>query len=93
MEQLGYVASELETSLYHCRNQHSFIFIWLHVDDGFAMASSPIMLESLRKAIGSELNIKWSDTVERLVGINIKKTQDGSLELDQHLIVNQFVRE
>jgi hypothetical protein len=27
------------------------------------------------------------------VGINIKKTQDGSLELDQHLLINQVVRE
>jgi hypothetical protein len=27
------------------------------------------------------------------VGINIKKNQDGSLELDQHLLVNQAVRE
>jgi hypothetical protein len=93
MEKIGYVASELEPSLYHCRNQHGFIFIWLHVDDGFAMASSPNMLQSLRKAIEGELNIKWSKKVNRLVGINIKKTQDGSLELEQHLLVNQVLRE
>jgi hypothetical protein len=57
------------------------------------MASSPQMLHSLREAIEGELDIKWSDSVDRLVGINIKKTQDGSLELDQHLLVNQVVKE
>ncbi|PLW12692.1 hypothetical protein PCANC_14422 [Puccinia coronata f. sp. avenae] len=93
MEKLGYVASEIEPSLYHCRNPYGFIVIWLHVDDGFAMASSPAMLQSLRKAIEGELDIKWSTTVDWLVGINIKSHQDGSLELDQHLLVNQVVRE
>jgi hypothetical protein len=93
MEKLGYVVSEIEPSLYHCRNPYGFIVIWLHVDDGFAMVSSPAMLQSLRKAIKGELDIKWSTTVDRLVGINIKSHQDGSLELDQHLLVNQVVRE
>jgi hypothetical protein len=93
MEKLGYVANELEPSLYHCRNEYGFIVIWLHVDNGFAMASSPAMLNSLREAIEGELDIKWSDKVDRLVGINIKKTQDSCLELDQHLLVNQVVRE
>jgi hypothetical protein len=59
MEKLGYVTSELEPSLYHFCNLHGFIVIWLHFDNGFAMASSPAMLQSLRKAIEGELNIKW----------------------------------
>jgi hypothetical protein len=61
--------------------------------NSFAMASSPAMLQSLHKAIEGELDIKWSNTVKRLVGINIKTHQDGSLELNQHLLVNQLVRE
>jgi hypothetical protein len=40
------------------------------------------MLNSLREAIAGELDIKWSGTVDWLVGINIKKTQGGCLELD-----------
>jgi hypothetical protein len=93
MEKLGYIASELELLLYHCRNDHGFIVIWPHVDNGFAMGSSPAMLHSLQEAIEGKLGIKWSHVVNRLVGINIKKNQEGCLELDQHLLFNQLVRE
>lgn len=47
MKMLGYFSSELEPSLYYCQNKYGFIFIWLHVEDGFAMASSQSMLNTL----------------------------------------------
>jgi hypothetical protein len=90
MEEIGFVASELEPSLFICQKGHDFVVIWLHVDDGFAMASSPRVLEELHTAMAREMEVKWSDTVEKIVGIRIQEV-DGKLELDQHLMVNQIL--
>jgi hypothetical protein len=40
MEDVGFIASELEPSLYIYRRGKEFVIIWLHVDDGFEVASN-----------------------------------------------------
>ena len=37
------------------------------------------------------MEVKWSDSVEKLVGINLKKTGDA-FELNQHLLVEKIIR-
>jgi hypothetical protein len=92
MEEVGFTASELEPSLYIYRKDHEFVIIWLHVDDGFAIASTPNLLANLKEAMEKNMNIKWSDTVERLVGINFKKV-GATVELSQEKLANQIVND
>jgi hypothetical protein len=86
----GFTASELEPSLYYCKRGNEFVVIWLHVDDGFAMGSSPRVLDELHNAIANEMEVKWSNSVDKLVGINIKNLGDHT-RLDQSLLVNQII--
>ncbi|PLW47343.1 hypothetical protein PCASD_02621 [Puccinia coronata f. sp. avenae] len=90
MRNIGFTASELEPSLYFCRRGLEFVVIWLHVDDGFAMGSSQKVLDDLHQAISVQMEVKWLDSVDKIVGINISH-QDNAIFLDQHLLVNQIL--
>ncbi|PLW23871.1 hypothetical protein PCASD_14694 [Puccinia coronata f. sp. avenae] len=92
MRDIGFTASELEPSLYFCRRGLEFVVIWLHVDDGFAMGSSQNVLDDLHQAISMQMEVKWSESVDKIVGINISH-QDNNILLDQHLLVDQILRD
>jgi hypothetical protein len=92
MTSFGFTASELEPLLYYCKRDEDFVVIWLHVDDGFAMGSSQRVLDNLHQAISNEMEVKWSDSVEKLVGINIKDLGDHT-RLDQSLLVDQIIND
>jgi hypothetical protein len=55
MRDIGFTASELEPSLYFCRRGADFVVIWLHVDDSFAMGSTPQVLSNLHQAISTQM--------------------------------------
>jgi hypothetical protein len=90
VQSLGFEASEIEPSLYLFQRNGQFIIIWLHFDNGFALASDKSLLQDLRKGMESKLEIKWSDEVRRLVGIDF--VWDGShLRLHQSVMAKQIV--
>jgi hypothetical protein len=64
----GFTTSELEPSLYYCKQGNEFIVIWLQIDDGFVMGSSKRFLDELHHAISCEMEFKWSDTVKKTGG-------------------------
>jgi hypothetical protein len=92
MEAVGFVASDLEQSFYIYRKGVDFVIIWLHVDDGLAVASNQLLLDNLRVEMQKEMNIKWADGVKRLVGLNIV-TKDGEVILDQERLASQIVQD
>jgi hypothetical protein len=91
MESIGFVASELEPSLFICRKDCNFFVIWLHLDNGFAMALSSLVLEELHAAMSKEMEVEWSDKVDKIVGIQIGEV-DGNVEMDQHMMVEQILQ-
>lgn len=91
VEGLGFVASEIEPSLYLFKKDTGFVIIWLHVDDGFAMASDLSLLNELRQGMTRDLEIKWSNSVERLVGIDIKRSK-RTVELSQKVLAGQIIQ-
>ncbi|KAI7944156.1 hypothetical protein MJO28_011684 [Puccinia striiformis f. sp. tritici] len=90
VESLGFEASEVESSLYLFKRDGGFVMIWLHVDNGFAMASSQDLLDELRRGMEAQLEIKWSDKVERLVGMDFKENE-GKLVVSQGVLAQQIV--
>ncbi|PLW56744.1 hypothetical protein PCANC_01718 [Puccinia coronata f. sp. avenae] len=92
MHDIGFTASKLEPSLYFCRRGKDFVVIWLHVDDGFAMGLSQGVLDDLHQAIAAQMEVKWTNSVEKIVGINIVR-QGENIMLDQHLLVKQIIQD
>jgi hypothetical protein len=77
--------------LFICRKDSEFVIIWLHVDDGFAMASSNAILKELHSAMAKEMEVKWTNKVEKIVGINIEQV-GSDIEMNQHLMVDQILQ-
>jgi hypothetical protein len=92
MMEFGFTASELEPLLYYCKKGEDFVVIWLHVDNVFAMGSTQKVLDDLHAAIATEMEVKWSSRVEKLVGININTSPDR-IELNQTLLANQIIKD
>jgi hypothetical protein len=92
MEIAGFVSSELEPSLYIYRRGDEFVIIWLHVDDGFALASTPDLLHHLRQEMEKTMKIKWSDSLNRLVGIDLQRV-GRTIELSQEKLAKQIVED
>ncbi|MBW0526960.1 hypothetical protein O181_066675 [Austropuccinia psidii MF-1] len=66
---MGFIATEVNQSLYIFQNEETIITIWIHVDDGVVASNSVDAVSSFKNALCAELNIKWSDVVQQIVGL------------------------
>ncbi|MBW0537021.1 hypothetical protein O181_076736 [Austropuccinia psidii MF-1] len=67
LEHLGFVATEVDQSLYIFRNGVSVIVIWIHVDDGIITSNTPSAISNFRNALCTELDIKWLEKLTQIV--------------------------
>ncbi|MBW0485231.1 hypothetical protein O181_024946 [Austropuccinia psidii MF-1] len=98
LERLGFVATEVDQSLYIFRNGVAVIAIWIHVDDDVITSNTPSAISDFQKALCTELNIKWWEKLTQIVGLECvigegevvmtqKHLTEGILEAyPQHLI-------
>ncbi|MBW0498861.1 hypothetical protein O181_038576 [Austropuccinia psidii MF-1] len=66
---MGFIAMEVNQSLYIFRNNRAIIAIWIHVNDGVVVSNSPDAMSSFKDVLCAELDIKWSDAVQKIVGL------------------------
>ncbi|MBW0556429.1 hypothetical protein O181_096144 [Austropuccinia psidii MF-1] len=69
LNRMGFVAKEVDQSLYVFRNKEAVIAIWVHVDDGVVVSNSPNRISDFKNAICAELDIKWTDEIQQIVGL------------------------
>ncbi|MBW0488681.1 hypothetical protein O181_028396 [Austropuccinia psidii MF-1] len=85
---LGYAASDFDKSLYLHESQKAMI--WLHVDDGIIAAEDERLLLQLCDELGKSFKLKWEDSVNSIVGIDIMRTNGGYKLRQQRLIESIF---
>ncbi|MBW0526746.1 hypothetical protein O181_066461 [Austropuccinia psidii MF-1] len=66
---MGFVSMEVDQSLYIFQNQGAVIAIWVHVDNGVVISNLPDNMSNFKNALCAELNIKWSDEVQQIFGL------------------------
>ncbi|MBW0520870.1 hypothetical protein O181_060585 [Austropuccinia psidii MF-1] len=69
LQQLGFVATEVDQSLYIFHSTNAVIAIWIHVDDGVVTSTSAEAISDFKTALVSQLDIKWSDKLDQIVGL------------------------
>ncbi|PLW36223.1 hypothetical protein PCANC_20397 [Puccinia coronata f. sp. avenae] len=92
LEQLGYVASQYDNSLYTLKHPREIGIVWIHVDNGIVTGSSDELLRRLKTGLKGVLQIKWSDGLESIVGLEIKRNQAG-FQLRQPKLIDQILRD
>jgi hypothetical protein len=62
----------------------------MHVDNGLVVSNSPSALTELRSKLLQHLDVKWKESVDQIVGLNVHHSTTGIL-LEQHLLATQVV--
>ncbi|MBW0464017.1 hypothetical protein O181_003732 [Austropuccinia psidii MF-1] len=64
-----HISMEVDQLLYIFRSRTGVITIWIHVDDGVVTLNSPNVISDFKMALVSQLDIKWSNQLEQIVGL------------------------
>ncbi|WAR55150.1 hypothetical protein PtB15_4B770 [Puccinia triticina] len=89
---LGYVSSYYDSSVYTLSSKKDKSIIWVHVDDGIVTGSSDEALKLIETQLKGSLEIKWNEGLTSMVGVKIKRTEDG-FELTQPNLINKILRD
>ncbi|MBW0489460.1 hypothetical protein O181_029175 [Austropuccinia psidii MF-1] len=84
----GFKSSNYDSSVYI--NNKTGLTIWLHVDDGIVFGRKQRNIDALQRTLCDEFDIKWSNTLKHIVGINIDRTTTG-LQLSQPSLIQTIV--
>ncbi|MBW0488358.1 hypothetical protein O181_028073 [Austropuccinia psidii MF-1] len=66
---MGFVVTEVNQLLYIFQNESAIIAIWVHVDNGVVISNLPDSMSDFKSALCAELDIKWSDELQQIVGL------------------------
>ncbi|MBW0522008.1 hypothetical protein O181_061723 [Austropuccinia psidii MF-1] len=69
LEHLGFTLCKVNQLLYVFQKGGMIVAIWIHIDNGVVTSNSPTAIVDFQKALCNNFEIKWSDTVRRIVGL------------------------
>ncbi|MBW0482470.1 hypothetical protein O181_022185 [Austropuccinia psidii MF-1] len=69
LQWLGFVAMEVDQSLYIFHSERAVIAIWIHVNNGVVTLNSLVAISNFKVALISQLDIKWSNQLDQIVGL------------------------
>jgi hypothetical protein len=84
---LGYTAS-----LYTLKHPAEIGVVWIHMDDGIVTGSSDALLKKLEAGLKGVLQIKWTEGLDSIVGLEIKRNVKG-FQLRQPKLIDQILRD
>ncbi|MBW0541367.1 hypothetical protein O181_081082 [Austropuccinia psidii MF-1] len=90
LNRMGFVATEVDQSLYIFRNEEAVIAIWVHVDDGVIVSNLLDKISDFKSAICAELNIKWTDEVNQIDGLECT-IGEGKVAIAQQRLTNSIL--
>lgn len=92
MVEMGFKSSQYDQSLYIYRRDHDTCIIWLHSDDAGVMGSSEALLEEIHEKLKSKLLVKWETNLDQIVGVTVKRFEDGSFSLSQPGLTKKLLK-
>ncbi|MBW0482983.1 hypothetical protein O181_022698 [Austropuccinia psidii MF-1] len=69
LHRLGFVAMEVDQSLYIFCSKNVVIAIWIHIDNGVITSTLVDATSDFKAVLVSQLDIKWSKNFDRIVGL------------------------
>ncbi|MBW0496924.1 hypothetical protein O181_036639 [Austropuccinia psidii MF-1] len=83
-----FIPSSYDSSVYI--NSTVGLTVWLHVDDGVVFGRRQDDIDSLKRSLCEEFDIKWNDGLKHIIGIEIEQTEDG-FHLRQPCLVQSII--
>ena len=69
------------------------VYIWIHVDDTLVAADYPEDIERFKEDIMKRFKITVNDKVDKHLGVNIARREDGSIKLTQPKLLKMIMDE
>ncbi|MBW0532581.1 hypothetical protein O181_072296 [Austropuccinia psidii MF-1] len=69
LEGLGFTSCKFDMSLYVFWRDETIIAIWIHVDHSVIASNSPTEIERFREALCEDFEIKWSENMKQIMGL------------------------
>lgn len=89
---MGFKSSQYDQSLYVYRRGTDTCIIWLHSDDAGVTGSSETLLNEIHSKLKEKLLIKWEPNLDQIVGVNVKRHDDGSFSLSQPGLTKKVIK-
>jgi hypothetical protein len=90
LKQLGFMASNVNTSLFIYSQQGVSMFLLVYVDDIIVTISSSAVVEALLKDVKNDFALKDLGDLHDFLGIQVKKDRDGTV-LSQEKHVTELI--
>ncbi|MBW0522674.1 hypothetical protein O181_062389 [Austropuccinia psidii MF-1] len=68
----------------------TIIAIWIHIDDSVIASNSPTQIEELHEALCNNFEIKWSDAMKQIVGLEWA-FGEGEVTISQTRLTNDII--
>lgn len=83
MVKMGFKKSTADSSLFILRKAESFVYVHMHVDDGFVISNSTDLIEEFTSGLLQSYNYRWRENPSSHLGIHLSYNDDGSIFIDQ----------
>ncbi|MBW0514299.1 hypothetical protein O181_054014 [Austropuccinia psidii MF-1] len=90
LHRLGFVATEVDQSLYIFCRKTAVIAIWIHVDNGVITSTLVDAISDFKEALISQLDNKWSNKLDRIVGLECS-FGDGEVARTQRQLTDSIL--
>ncbi|MBW0474508.1 hypothetical protein O181_014223 [Austropuccinia psidii MF-1] len=71
-----------------CQLRKDFVIICLHIDNGVVFSKQQADISDLWDSLCGKFEIKWEDKLHHIIGIDIKRTNNGFHLSQMHLILS-----
>lgn len=92
LQQLGFVPSRSDTSLFIYNKSNTSIFVLIYVDDIIVTSSSNEAVRALLSDLNSEFALKDLGDLHFFLGIEVKQNNEGGLYLSQEKYATDLLR-
>ncbi|MBW0538921.1 hypothetical protein O181_078636 [Austropuccinia psidii MF-1] len=77
LQEIGFKANDNDQSTYVYKSGEDCAMLWIHVDDGVLVTSNDEMRERMKLNLTEKLKLRWDDGINSIVGIEIKRKDNG----------------
>ncbi|KAH0743110.1 hypothetical protein KY290_031103 [Solanum tuberosum] len=74
---MGFIKFEFDASLFILKNLAATIYVLIYVDYILIMGSHPILIRYVIESLGSQFSLKDLGYLDYILGVEVKKVQDG----------------
>jgi hypothetical protein len=89
LKSIGFKNSHIDPCLFYRKDKNGFVMFCIYVDDGMLIGEEKA-IKTFKKEIESKFVIKNLGELTEYIGVNIKKTKDGSAQLTQMDIIKKL---